>query len=118
MNKTIRTTLYTASSSFAIGVAIFCTLTTPAVASEQDVPTKVVRFDDLNIAKAAGAKVLYRRIQAAAQEVCPSFMTKDSHLLAVQRACVEQAIDNAVRSVNAAALTELRFGSQLRVANK
>jgi len=30
-------------------------------------------------------------------------------LVAVQRACIEQAIDNAVRSVNAVALTELRF---------
>jgi len=117
MNKTIRTTLYTASYC-AIGAAVLCTLTTPALASEPDVPTKAVRFDDLDISKAAGAKVLYRRIQAAAREVCPISMSRDLHLIAVQHACVEQAIDNAVRSVNAAALTELRFGSQLRVTNK
>jgi len=117
MNKTIRTTLYTASYC-AIGAAVLCTLTPPAVASEQDAPTKAVRFDDLDISKAAGAKALYRRIQAAAKEVCPLYMSSDLHLVAVQRACIEQAIDNAVRSVNAVALTELRFGSALRLANK
>jgi UrcA family protein len=117
MNKTIRTTLYTASYC-AFGAAVLCTLTTPAVASEQDVPTKTVRFDDLNIAKAAGAKVLYRRIQAAAREVCPLSISRGVYLAAVQRACIEQAIDNAVRSVNAVALTELRFGSALHLADK
>ena len=117
MNKTIRTTLYTASYC-ALGAAVLCTLTTPAVASDQDVPTKTVRFDDLNVAKAAGAKVLYRRIQAAAQEVCPRSISRDLHLVEVQRACIEQAIDNAVRSVNAVALTELRFGSALHLADR
>jgi UrcA family protein len=116
MNKTIRTTLYTASYC-AFGAAVLCTLTTPAVASEQDVPTKTVRFDDLNIAKAAGAKALYRRIQAAAREVCPLSIS-GGHLATVRRACIEQAIDNAVKSVNAVALTELRFGSALRLADK
>ena len=117
MNKIIRTTLYTASYC-AIGAAALCTLTTPAVASEQDAPTKTVRFDDLDISKAAGAEVLYRRIQAAAQEVCLLYVSRDLHLVAVQRACIEQAIDNAVRSVNAVALTELRFGSALRLVDK
>ena len=117
MNKTIRTTLCTASYC-ALGAAVLCTLTTPAVASDQDVPTKTVRFDDLNVAKAAGAKVLYRRIQAAAQEVCPRSISRDLHLVEVQRACIERAIDNAVRSVNAVALTELRFGSALHLADR
>jgi UrcA family protein len=117
MNKTIRTTLYTACYC-AFGAAVLCTLTTPAIASDQDVPTKTVRFDDLNIAKAAGAKVLYRRIQAAARDVCPLSISRGPYLAAVQHACIQRAIDDAVRSVNAVALTELRFGSALRLADK
>jgi hypothetical protein len=38
--------------------------------------------------------------------------------MAVERTCVDHAIDAAVRNVNAAALSELRFGSALHLAGK
>ncbi len=38
--------------------------------------------------------------------------------MAKDYACIEQAIDNAVRSIDSAPLTELRFGSEFRLASK
>jgi len=118
MNKAIRMKLYTAVYC-AFGTAALGTLTAPAGAAEEAVPSKTVRFDDLDITKPAGAKVLYRRIQAAAQEVCQIVpMTREMQLMSIEHACIVRAIDNAVRKVNAPALTELRFGSGLRLASK
>jgi UrcA family protein len=116
MNKPIRLTLYT---------ALCCALGTTALgglaaagAAEEDLPSKTVRFDDLDIAKPAGAKVLYHRIQAAALEVCRVPSSLEFQLMAKHQACIEQAVDNAVRSVNSPPLTELRFGSEFRLASK
>jgi UrcA family protein len=117
VNKTLRTKLYRVIYC-TLGAAALCTLTATAGADTQTPLTKTVKFDDLNIATPAGAKVLYRRIQAAAVEVCPPQMFYTLQMDQIQRTCVSQAIDNAVKSVNSTALTELRFGSPARVASK
>ena len=119
MKPNLRMKYYTAILS-AFGTASMCTLTTaPAGAAEQAVPTRTVRFDDLDITKPAGAKILYDRIKEAAAEVCqlPTSWEPLS-MLVVQRNCVQKAIDNAVMKVNSDVLTELRFGSGIRLANK
>ena len=116
MNTTLRTKLYTAICC-ALG-AYFSMLTTPVDADGLSPPTKTVKFDDLNITTAAGAKVLYRRIQTAAVEVCPAQFSYSLRMEQAQRACVDHAIDNAVKKVNSPALTELRFGSPVRLASK
>ncbi len=117
MNPNIRMKFYTAILS-AFGTASMCTLTTaPAGAAEQAVPTRTVRFDDLDITKPAGAKILYDRIKAAAVDVCPRNSRELSEVV-VERKCVETAIDIAVRKVNSDLLTELRFGSGIRLASK
>jgi UrcA family protein len=116
-NTTLRTKLYRAIYC-TLGAAALCALTATAGADTQTPLTKTVKFDDLNIATPAGAKVLYRRIQAAAVEVCPPQMFYTLQMEQIQRACVNQAIDNAVKSVNSTALTALRFGSPARLANK
>ncbi len=118
MNPNIRMKFYTAILS-AFGTASMCTLTTaPAGAAEQAVPSRTVRFDDLDINKPAGAKILYDRIKAAAVEVCEPPMSRELSVVVVQRKCVEKAIDNAVMKVNSDVLTELRFGSGIRLASK
>jgi UrcA family protein len=117
MNTTLRTNLYTAIFCI-IGTAAVTTLTTPAGADGLNPPSKTVKFDDLNIATAAGAKALYRRIQTAAVEVCPTQMSYTLRMEQARRACVDHAIDNAVKSVNSPALTELRFGNPVRLASK
>ncbi len=115
--NTTRTKLYTVIYC-ALGTAAFTTLTTPAGADGLTPASKTVKFDDLNITTAAGAKVLYRRIQTAAVEVCPAQFSYSLRMEQAQRACVDHAIDNAVKKVNSSALTELRFGSPVRLASK
>lgn len=117
MNTTTRTRLYGAIYS-VIGAAALCSLTTTAGADVENPTSKTVKFDDLNITTPAGAKALYRRIQAAAVEVCPLEMAYNLQMERSHRACVDHAIDNAVKKVNSPALTDLRFGSPVRLASK
>jgi|SRR5271156_2699435 len=112
----IRAKLYSAIYC-VLGTAAFCTLTTPAGADSQDPPSKIVKYGDLNIGTTAGAQVLYRRIQNAAREVCLSGIGT-LQFIAADRACMNKAIDEAVKSVNSVALTELRFGTQVHLASK
>jgi UrcA family protein len=116
MNTTLRTKLFT-GICLAMG-AYFSLLTTQVDADGLNPPSKTVKFDDLNIATPAGAKALYRRIQSAAVEVCPTQMSYTLRMEQARHACVDHAIDNAVKSVNSPALTELRFGSPVRLASK
>ena len=108
MNRTIRTKLYT---------AIYCTLGTAALCAAsasvqaEDVPSKTVKFADLNITSQAGAKVLYGRIRAAARDVCRVSTVGDPIMRPAVSACIEKAIDKAVKDVNSPVLTSLRFGS-------
>jgi UrcA family protein len=116
MNNALRTNLYSAICC-ACAASALCSMTVPARADAQAIPAKTVRFDDLDITKPAGAQVLYHRIQAAAQQVCEGYSSRELARMAAERACVDRAIDAAVRNVNAVALTELRFGSALHFAS-
>jgi UrcA family protein len=114
--NTIRTKLYSGICCL-IGTAAALALTTPAGADPQDPPSTIVKYGDLDIATPTGAKVLYFRIQHAARVVCPLPMSS-LEFVEAEHGCIAKAIDNAVRSVNSVALTELRFGTQVRLANK
>jgi UrcA family protein len=117
MNRTIRTKLYTAIYC-ALGTAALCAASASAQAAE-DVPSKTVKFADLNITSQAGAKVLYGRIRAAARDVCRDSSGGDPIGRLAVSACIEKAIDKAVKDVNSPVLTSLRFGSgDVRLASK
>lgn len=117
MNTSIRTKIYTAISC-VMGAAALGTALSTSVEAE-DVPTKTVRFSDLDITKSDGAKVLYRRIRAAARDVCEFSAVTDPILRMANHACIEKAVDKAVKDVNAPLLTYLRFGStDVRLASK
>jgi UrcA family protein len=117
MNTTIRTRIYT-TISCVMGTAALCTALSTSVEAE-DAPSKTVRFSDLDITKSDGAKVLYRRIRAAAQDVCGLSGGTDPILRMALNGCIEKAVDKAVKDVNAPMLTQLRFGStDLRLASK
>src|SRR4030081_1576870 len=76
--------------------------------ADHDVPKEVVKFADLNLNSPAGASVLYRRIQRAAERVCG--YTSDVRELsksALLGSCKEQAIERAVDAVNSNVLTSL-----------
>ena len=95
----IRTKLWTVVCC-AFGAAALGAFST-AVNAQDDPPSKTVRFSDLNLENPAGAKVLYSRISAAAREVCVLSSGTDPILRTAAHACIEAAIDSAVRKVNA-----------------
>jgi UrcA family protein len=118
--NTIRTKLY-AAICVLFGSAAVGTPWTSAQASEETPPTKTVKFADLDIQTAEGAKVLYHRIRLAAEKVCES-LADDPGMREAMPHCVNTAIDNAVRKVDAPYLTALRFGNgtngNVRLASK
>jgi UrcA family protein len=103
-----------------VGTAALSGLSISADATEQNPPTRTVKFADLNIQSVEGAKVLYHRIRVAAREVCEPVGRGDPILREAVPGCIDTAIDNAVKKVNAPLLTALRFGSgsNVRLASK
>lgn len=74
--------------------ALCCSATTLAAPSRVgEVASKVVRFKDLDLSTAEGAKALYERITMAARIVC-----RDAGYDA--RECRARAVDDAVRAVS------------------
>jgi UrcA family protein len=118
--NSIRTKLYTAICVL-FGSAAAGAPWTSAQASEPPPPSKTVKFADLDIQTAEGAKVLYHRIRLAADQVC-DVNDRDPVMREAKPACVDTAIDNAVKKINAPYLTALRFGngnnSNVRLASK
>jgi UrcA family protein len=77
MNTLLRKRLYTGLSCLLGTLAASGAMSSSARAYEEDTPiSKIVQFGDLDLTKPAGAQVLYRRIQAAAQQVCARPMTR------------------------------------------
>lgn len=84
---------------------------------------RAVGYSDLDITAAAGARALYGRLKAAARQVCFQLDGKAPVQRERYRACVAQAMSNAVASVNEPMLTEVylarlgRDASSARVAS-
>lgn len=83
--------------------AVWLVAAQPAHA-ETVVATARVNYADLNLRNEAGARVLYRRLQRAAERVCDA---ADRHSRAWHE-CYETALADAVNSVGAPKLVELQ----------
>jgi UrcA family protein len=118
MNTILRKRLYTGMSCLLGTLAASGAMSSSARAYEETPISKVVHFGDLDITRPTGAKVLYRRIQAAAREVCAPQLSRMLDTFREEGTCTRHAIDNAVRQVNSEQLTALRFGSPMLVAQK
>jgi UrcA family protein len=116
MNTIIRTKLRAAILS-ACAATSLCTLHTTVQAAADGLPTKTVSYADLDISKPAGAKTLYRRIQAAARQVCAVEYGKDLDVVARSRGCMKQAVDMAVKSVDSGALSKLNADNVIHLAS-
>jgi UrcA family protein len=68
---------------------------------------KTVDYSDLNLGGSEGAAVLYSRLMSAAEEVCGSADHRDLAGLAAVKPCVDQAMTQAVSSINSPMLTSL-----------
>ncbi len=118
MNITLRKRLYTAISCL-MGTMAATGAISSARAYEETPISMVVHFGDLDLGTPAGAKVLYHRIKVAAAEVCARPVSRDLAAEAAEHKCIDSAVDNAVKRVNAVELTQLRFGTPpLLVASK
>jgi UrcA family protein len=81
----------------------------PSQAATPDGPLSVkVDYSDLNLSHPAGVKVLYTRIQSAAQKVCaPLSGNRDLSLADAWAQCLSDAVSGAVQSVDQPALTSV-----------
>ena len=71
-----------------------------------EAPAQVVRYDDLDLSDSTGARVLYERIETAAEQVCGPVRAHDvSH--AWVRPCIRRAVAKAVSDVDEPTLTML-----------
>jgi len=83
-------------------------------ADSHDVPTKTVRYAELNLNTADGARVLFRRIKSAAAEVCEPLDDPSLARHALWRKCYEHALADAVRQIDQPRVTALYQGAANR----
>jgi UrcA family protein len=77
----------------------------------EDVRRITVRFDDLNLEQPRGVAALYRRVRLAAEQVCGEPRGPGEAIISADwRACVAQAVDRAVVTVDRPALTAYHRG--------
>jgi UrcA family protein len=95
-----------------IGLAALTAALTVGLASATTVDdeprTLVVRYSDLDLSQPRDAHRLYARIKTAARSVCDNSPDSDLARLAQYEKCVAHAVTNAVETINAAQLTEIR----------
>lgn len=82
-----------------------CTL--PVVAQ---VPTVTLTYHTADLATERGVRVLYRRIERAARQVCPKYDPLDLHRASLSRVCQERAIADAVRQIGNPRLATIKSG--------
>lgn len=81
-----------------------------AVPSQFELVSVKVSYQDLDIHSKAGAKVLYGRLEAAAEQACdvlPYSTIKSLSVLRESRACYNEALSTAVTEIDSDALTRL-----------
>lgn len=72
-----------------------------------------VNYADLNVAREAGAKQLYRRLQQASKRVCgvESLAVIGSvRAVSEARSCYRDSLDSAVAEINSVTLNEIHQG--------
>ncbi len=98
-------------ASLVAAIALLsCAATTGVAAAapfDEAPPNYVVRYADLNPAKAADAARLLRRIEYGADQVCGAVYAPDLNQRAVHRQCRADAIGRAVREANLPMVTAL-----------
>jgi UrcA family protein len=68
--------------------------------------SETVSYADLDINKAEGAQALYNRLNRAAKTVCAPLKGRDLQRATDHRACIGEALANAVGEVNQPLLTQ------------
>ena len=107
-------------TSIAMFGCLALTLATGANAAQPQPPqTAAVRYHAVNLTNPGQAQELYRRIKFAARSVCPQYAVPDLEHVLILRACIDDAVDNAVESVDHPSLTALHEGVvRVRLASR
>lgn len=95
--------------AFVLGAGAISALAAPVPVG--DVLTAIVRVDDLDLGKEHGVRILYQRLQLAAEAVCPG-SARDALRAARARACQADALDRAVDVARLPQLTALHQRQQ------
>jgi len=74
-------------------------LAQPVGDASADAPRITLRYAASSLDSAAGTEALYRRIVAAAEQVCPDTGGDPLHFNAAVRACRAQAVARAVQGI-------------------
>jgi len=83
-----------------LAIAALLSVVGSASADESTVPTIRVRYDDLNLASAAGMETLTRRIKVAAARVCRSPVSSTLHVgTRAYGDCIRSTTDQAISQV-------------------
>jgi UrcA family protein len=108
-NMNTKVPVVDAKAFICIAAMAACALLSSSVhAKEHEVTVKVsVSAAGLDLSQPAGTRELYGRLQKAARIVCGDGNRVDLHPLADFAVCYEQAVGDAIRSVNRPQLTML-----------
>jgi len=91
----------TVVSKFALAiVGVVASVASFAATPGVDAPSVSVRYDDLNLSTKVGVDTLYRRISAAARDVCPDIYSREISTVVAAQHCQAAAISKAVIQVN------------------
>lgn len=100
MNRNIRLGLLMAAAAALAGQSF-------AQDASLEPQRTLVKYGDLNLKSAEGAQHLYRRIEAAARQVCPVVLRGLSPSQTHQKSCIQKAVRDAVASIGEPELTKL-----------
>jgi UrcA family protein len=106
MFTTGRKDLVALIATVATGAGLLCG---PGYAGPTDgeIPAVAVSYADLDLTADAGVRTLYRRLQAAARQVCSAYAGHQIEKTMRRRACYSQALSEAVTKVNVEMLSVL-----------
>lgn len=80
-------------------IGAICAGTAGAAPVVADAPSVTVRYGDLDLSSDAGTRALYRRLAAAAKQVCPDRPVRELSTRQFVETCRRQAINDAVRQI-------------------
>ena len=105
--------MYPLSTTMTISaLALGCQLA-DATPLQDDAPSVVVRFADLDLTHSDGVAVLYRRLKDAAERVCAARNGRDIRSQTRYKVCWQGALSTSVGKVNQPALTAY-YGAQFK----
>jgi UrcA family protein len=108
--QTIALTWLVSLAGIAATAVVICLLSIPlAWSATPDGHSVTVSFRDLDLSSTEGARTLYRRIQAAAKQVC-GYAGADFIEQSIWKSCYHNAVSEAVGKVNSPLLTAVHTG--------